>query len=65
LAEEASKEASLLPLLQVTLEELWAGGFGRLELIITKVRQPGPAQQQRADAVYDYSDYDGRSSSRA
>ncbi len=60
LAGEASADASLLPLLQVTLEELWDGGLLKLETYITHYGNLGFALQQRADAVYDFADYDGK-----
>ncbi|HLE14415.1 MAG TPA: hypothetical protein VI776_06685, partial [Anaerolineales bacterium] len=54
LAEEAAAEPSYLPLLQVSLQELWAGGSLKLE------RYHGLAQaiEQRAEKVYASRDYD-------
>lgn len=55
LAKDAAADAAYLPLLQVTLEDLWRGGELRLS------HYPGltDAIQHRADVVYTYRDYDG------
>lgn len=54
LSEDASKDATFLPLLQVTLEELWRTGKLKLE----NYNGLSTAISRRADIVYDYSDYD-------
>lgn len=55
LAADAAADAAYLPLLQVTLEDLWRGG----ELRRGAYHTLGDAIQRRADAVYAYRDYDG------
>jgi WD40 repeat protein len=55
LAEDAAHDAALLPLLQVTLEDLWRRG----RLILASYGDLTDALQARADAVMDYTDYDG------
>jgi hypothetical protein len=54
LAEDAAADTAYLPLLQVALQELWAGGSLKLE------RYQGLAQaiQQRAEKVYAFHDHD-------
>src|SRR5262249_49726338 len=54
LATDAAADAAYLPLLQVTLEDLWRGGALRLGAY----RGLADAIQRRADAVYAYRDYD-------
>ena len=48
--------AALLPLLQVTLEDLWRRG----RLTLASYGDLTDALRERADAVMDYTDYDGR-----
>ncbi|GEM_PF-2256268 len=55
LAADAAIDAAYLPLLQVTLEDLWRGGVLRL----SAYRGLADAIQRRADAVYTYRDYNG------
>jgi WD40 repeat protein len=55
LAHDAAQDAAYLPLLQVTLVELWRDGDLRIE----KYQGLADAIQRRADEVYAYSDYDG------
>ena len=55
LASDAALDAAYLPLLQVTLEDLWRGG----ELRLSVYHGLANAIQRRADAVYTYRDYDG------
>jgi formylglycine-generating enzyme required for sulfatase activity/ABC-type dipeptide/oligopeptide/nickel transport system ATPase component len=55
LARDAAADAAYLPLLQVTLEDLWRGG----ELRLSHYRGLADAIQRRADTVYTYLDYDG------
>jgi|GEM_PF-2051531 len=60
LTTEASADASLLPLLQVTLEELWADGWLRLSEYVNQYENNiGYALRKKADAVYSYRDYAG------
>lgn len=54
LATDAAADAAYLPLLQVTLEDLWRGG----ELRRGAYRTLGDAIQRRAEAVYAYRNYD-------
>jgi hypothetical protein len=54
LAQEASQEATYLPLLQVTLEELWRNNKLKLE----NYQGLTTAISQRADKVYKFEDYD-------
>ncbi len=53
LAQDASQDASYLPLLQVTLQELWRGGS------LTRAAYQGltSAISRRADAVLNFSDF--------
>ncbi|GAB4196048.1 MAG: hypothetical protein OHK0022_13250 [Roseiflexaceae bacterium] len=60
LAQEATQDAAYLPLLQVTLEDLWRGGSLRLAAYSNLAK----AIQRRADAVYNYRDYDTLQQSR-
>jgi hypothetical protein len=53
LAQEASEEATYLPLLQVTLEELWRTGRLKLE----NYHGLTPAISQRADKVHQFNDF--------
>ncbi len=55
LAGEAVTDAGYLPLLQVTLEDLWHGGNLRLGAY----RGLAKAIQRRADTVYNFRDHDG------
>jgi len=55
LAVDAAADAAYLPLLQVTLEDLWRGGGLRLAAFHGLAN----AIQRRAEAVYAYTDYDG------
>ncbi len=55
LARDAVTDAAYLPLLQVTLEDLWRGG----ELRLGAYHGLAAAIQRRADAVSTYRDYDG------
>jgi Novel STAND NTPase 1/Sulfatase-modifying factor enzyme 1 len=55
LASDAAADAAYLPLLQVTLEDLWRGG----QLRLGAYRGLADAIQRRANAVYAYRDYDG------
>jgi WD40 repeat protein/ABC-type dipeptide/oligopeptide/nickel transport system ATPase component len=55
LASDAASDAAYLPLLQVTLEDLWRGG----ELRRGTYHGLADAIQRRADAVYTFRDYDG------
>ena len=54
LAADAGGDAALLPLLQVTLEEIWKQGH----LTLASYRSLTDAIRQRADQVYGYEDYD-------
>ena len=56
LAEDASADASYLPLLQVTLETLWQGG----ELALVHYRNLGVAIEARAEAALIYRDPDSK-----
>nr|MBF6613202.1 PD40 domain-containing protein [Chloroflexota bacterium] len=51
LASDASADAAYLPLLQVTLEEIWAGG----SLTLSRYGTLTDAIKERAEAVYAYS----------
>lgn len=53
LVEDASQQAAYLPLLQVTLQELWRNG----SLTRAAYRGLASAIRRRADAVLDFSDY--------
>ncbi|MFL5806091.1 MAG: HEAT repeat domain-containing protein, partial [Roseiflexaceae bacterium] len=55
LAKEATQDATYLPLLQVTLEDLWERGSLRNSAFGTLA----DAIRDRADAVCDFVDYDG------
>jgi hypothetical protein len=54
LAEAAAQDPTYLPLLQVTLQELWKGGCLALE----RYGDLTDAIRQRAEAVYGFEDYD-------
>jgi WD40 repeat protein len=54
LVQEASEDAALLPLLQVTLAELWKTG----RLVLSNYHNLTNAIRQHADTVYDFRDYD-------
>jgi WD40 repeat protein/energy-coupling factor transporter ATP-binding protein EcfA2 len=54
LAEDAYPDATYLPLLQVTLRELWNGG----NLTIGKYSSLTDAIRRRAEAVFGYEDYE-------
>ncbi len=54
LAEDAAQDAAYLPLLQVTLQELWRKGFLKLEAYTNLT----DAIEQRADQVLEFSDFD-------
>ena len=53
LAQDASADSSLLPLLQITLEELWHKGH----LVLEKYSVLTDAIKKRADNVYGYIDF--------
>lgn len=53
LVQDAGKDAALLPLLQVTLEELWKTG----KLVLSNYHSLTNAIRQRAETVYAYSDH--------
>ncbi|MEI7771516.1 MAG: hypothetical protein WCI67_16105, partial [Chloroflexales bacterium] len=55
LAADASDDATYLPLLQVTLEDLWQRGSMTLGAYTTLT----DAIRERAETVYRYQDYDG------
>ncbi len=55
LSQDAAADAAYLPLLQVTLEDLWRGGHLRLGAYHGLAN----AIQRRADEIYAYRDYDG------
>lgn len=55
LAQDAATNVAYLPLLQVTLEDMWRGGALRLSAYYGLAN----AIQRRADAVYSLRDYDG------
>lgn len=55
LAHDAMEDATYLPLLQVTLEDLWRGG----DLRLSAYQGLANAIQRRADDVFKYRDYDG------
>jgi len=55
LAHDAASDAAYLPLLQVTLEDLWRGG----DLRLGAYHGLATAIQRRADTVYQYRDHDG------
>jgi WD40 repeat protein/ABC-type dipeptide/oligopeptide/nickel transport system ATPase component len=55
LVKDAAVDAAYLPLLQVTLEDLWR----RRQLRRDAYQGLADAIQRRADAVYTYRDYDG------
>ncbi len=54
LAEDAAEDAAYLPLLQVTLEEIWRKGA----LTVGSYNNLADAIKQRADKVLAYQDYD-------
>ncbi|HEU4326757.1 MAG TPA: CHAT domain-containing protein [Roseiflexaceae bacterium] len=54
LAQDAAQDASYLPLLQVTLEDLWRGGHLRL----AAYKGLADAIQRRAELVFNYRDHD-------
>jgi WD40 repeat protein len=54
LAQDAAADAAYLPLLQVTLEDLWRGG----DLRLSAYHGMANAIQRRADTVYTFRDYD-------
>ena len=54
LAEDAAQDAAYLPLLQVTLQELWRKGSLKLEAYSNLT----DAIKQRADQVLDFRDFD-------
>lgn len=56
LVQDSATDASYLPLLQVTLEDLWRGGSMRLGAYNELGGLVG-AIQRRADAVYNYRDH--------
>src|SRR5579859_542369 len=53
LAQDAAGQSTYLPLLQVTLEELWNKG----RLVLSAYTTLSNAIKQRANVVYDYVDY--------
>ncbi len=55
LAHDAAADAAYLPLLQVTLEELWRGG----DLRLGAYQGLADAIQRRAETIVTYRDYDG------
>lgn len=57
LTHDATADASYLPLLQLTLEDLWRGG----DLRLGAYHGIADAIQRRADTVYTYCDYDEHS----
>ncbi len=54
LVQDGGADAALLPLLQVTLAELWKTG----KLVLSNYHSLTDAIRQRADTVYDFNDYD-------
>lgn len=54
LAQDAAQDAAYLPLLQVTLEEIWRGG----SLTLSKYTNLTHAIEARANAVLDYTDFE-------
>ncbi len=54
LVQDAGKDAALLPLLQVTLAELWKAG----KLVSTNYHSLTDAIRQRAEMVYAFHDFD-------
>ncbi len=54
LAQETASEATYLPLLQVTLEELWKKG----RLVLSNYGTLADAIKQRADQVFEFADND-------
>lgn len=61
LAKDASQEPGYLPLLQVTLQELWKGG----SLVLARYGHLSDAVRDRAEIVYGYEDYDSPVPERA
>lgn len=60
LASDAAQEASYLPLLQVTLEEIWRKGF----LTRSAYTNLADALEERADQVLQFRDYDAANPSQ-
>ncbi len=60
LAQDAAGEATFLPLLQVTLEELWKKG----RLVLSNYGTLTDAIKQRANQVFEFVDYDSASPSQ-
>jgi WD40 repeat protein len=56
LSQDAAVDATYLPLLQVTLEEIWEGGWLTLDRYSTLT----DAIKMRAEAIYTYADHAGQ-----